>query len=546
MATRNHLDRKQIGKKTPHLYNRIRTTIETAFHRNNVIPVTSLEEAYNLAKNAPGVVKTDLPVYRAADLGLPEDATVLLFNDGGITGRQAQARRIVNKDNIEDYGKMLREAIFDSRDVVMYHATVMIGLHEDFAVKAHLLVPEGYENTLYSWMLNFQVMDAAWLPVYNKSRAFDEGDIFLYSDPDHFIEGHETGLSLFDRDHNCAALFGLRYFGEHKKATLTMAWSLARRQNFTACHGGIKEIRRPNKKPYIMSVFGLSGSGKSTITHAKHDGKYDIEVLHDDAFIIENDELYAVSLEPSYFDKVEDYPTASSDNRFLLTIQNVGATMDENNLVVPVTEDIRNGNGRAVKSKFWTPARAFKFDNPVNSIFWIMKDDTLPPIIKVKDPALASTMGATLATKRSSAEEGADPNKLAFVPYANPFRLYALKDDFENFKNLFLNHDVECYIINTGAYKDKDIKPDVTLKAIESLIDGKASFEPFAGTETLEYLPIDGYEVDVNEKSHMQNFKTRMRNRLDFLKGLEGEDRLPEEAYKALQFIIDTAGGGIE
>ena len=36
-------------------------------------------------------------------------------------------------------------------------------------------------------------------------------------------------------------------------------------------------------------VTGVSGSGKSTITHAKHDGKYGIKVLHDDAFIHEQD-----------------------------------------------------------------------------------------------------------------------------------------------------------------------------------------------------------------------------------------------------------------
>nr|WP_256592677.1 hypothetical protein [Veillonella atypica] len=34
-----------------------------------------------------------------------------------------------------------------------------------------------------------------------------------------------------------------------------------------------------------------------------------------------------------------------------------------------------------------------------------MKDKTLPPILKIDDPILASTMGATLATRRSTAEK---------------------------------------------------------------------------------------------------------------------------------------------
>ena len=36
-------------------------------------------------------------------------------------------------------------------------------------------------------------------------------------------------------------------------------------------------------------------------------------------------------------------------------------------------------------------------------LFWIMKDDSLPPIIKINDPVLAASFGATL-TKRSDAE----------------------------------------------------------------------------------------------------------------------------------------------
>ncbi len=543
MATRSNLNRKDIGSASPHLFNRIRSTIETAFYRNNVIRITSLEEAYNLAQNSEGVIKTDLPVYRSEDLGLPADAKVLLFNDGAITGRQAQNRRIIDGDNRESFARTLREALFASRDVTMYHATVMIGLHEDFSVRAHLLIPEGYENTLYSWMLNFQSMEGAWIDTYQASRPFDEGDIFLYSDPDYYAEGFEKGLALFDRDHNCAALLGMRYFGEHKKASLTMAWSLAQRQNFTAAHGGIKKIKRGSKPPFIMSVFGLSGSGKSTITHAKHDGRYDIEVLHDDAFVIENEKLYTVSLEPSYFDKVQDYPTHAPDNRFLLTIQNVGATRDEDGLIVPLTEDIRNGNGRAVKSIFWTPSRVFKFEEPVNAIFWIMKDDTLPPILKVSDPVLASTMGATLATKRTSAEEGADPNELAFVPYANPFRLYPLKEDYENFKKLFKNQNVDCYIINTGFYGDKKIKPKDTLGAIEAIIEEKARFQPFGPFKGLEYMPVEKFNVDFDNEEYLNNFKIRMNRRQAFINGLKGEDTLPKEVTDALESITGSAGG---
>jgi len=289
-----------------------------------------------------------------------------------------------------------------------------------------------------------------------------------------------------------------------------------------------------------MGVFGLSGSGKSTITHAKHDGKYDITVLHDDAFVINNDDLSTVSLEPSYFDKVQDYPTNSADNRFLLTMQNVGATMDEDGLIVPVTEDIRNGNGRAIKSKFWTPDRKYAFQEKFNALFWIMKDDTLPPVLKVEDAVLGSTFGATLATKRTSAEHGADPNKLAFSPYANPFRLYPLQQDFNRFKDLFENHGVDCYIINTGFFLDKKIPPKVTLKLIEDIVDENLAFEPFGDYENLSYAPIEGFIPDFDNKTYHTNLKKRMQGRLDFLKSQTGEETLPKEAHNALKQLIES------
>jgi len=205
---------------------------------------------------------------------------------------------------------------------------------------------------------------------------------------------------------------------------LTLGWSVGNRQGYAACHGGLKKYEF-NGSHYVAAFFGLSGSGKSTLTHAKHGGKYDITIVHDDALVINLENLSSIALEPSYFDKTSDYPLTSDDNKFLLTIQNCGTTVDEDGKLVPVMEDVRNGNGRAIKSKLWSPNRVDKIEEPLNAIFWIMKDPILPPIVKIEDPVLASTMGATLATKRTTAEKllpGVDPEALVFEPYANPFR----------------------------------------------------------------------------------------------------------------------------
>jgi phosphoenolpyruvate carboxykinase (ATP) len=411
-------------------------------------------------------------------------------------------------------------------------------------VKLHLLIPENHENIALSWMLNFQYINDFYYKMYQNSKEINEGDIYIFSDPDWRHPEHPGGLAFFDPENNVAAILGMRYFGEHKKGTLTLVWGSANRNGYASCHGGMKRYNLDNGRSYVVSVFGLSGSGKSTITHAKHDNKYDVTVLHDDAFIINTKDGSSIALEPAYFDKTQDYPMGSEDNRFILTAQNTGATLDENGKVVLVTEDIRNGNGRAIKSKLWSPNRVDKFEEKTDAVFWLMKDPTLPPVVKVKGSALGSAMGATLATKRTTAErlaEGVDPNALVVEPYANPFRTYPLSEDYNKFKALF-DDGIDCYILNTGAFMDKDIGPKVTLGIIEAIVEGTVEFKQWANFTDLEIMEIEGYVPDFNDSEYKKQFTARMKDRVEFIKSREtakgGFDKLPAEALEAIEKVI--------
>ncbi|HHX80888.1 MAG TPA: phosphoenolpyruvate carboxykinase (ATP) [Acholeplasmataceae bacterium] len=541
MATKSKLPINEIGMQNPKLYSRVRTIIETPFNWNNVHHVKSLAEAYELAKGAPGTIVTGLDVYNAEELGLPKDAKVLLFNDGKITGRQARLRRLVNDENRNKYADLLREVVFHTRKRKMYHAQVYVGLDKEFMIKAHLLVPEGYENTLYSWMLNFQAVDEEYSKVYQDSILLDEGDIYIFANPDLAPAEFPEGLALFDADHNSAAILGMRYFGEFKKGTLTLAWTIAERNGYTPCHGGQKRFNFEDGKQKVISVFGLSGSGKSTITLSNHDGKLSTTVLHDDAFIISNKDASSICLEQSYFDKTQDYPLTEPQSKYFVTIQNCGATLDSEGRVVPVTEDIQSGNGRTVKSRFAAMNREYRFSHPCDAIFWIMKDNSLPPVVKVNQPELASVMGATLATKRTTAEyvPGEDPNKLVIVPYANPFRLYPLEKDYLKFKQLFEERKIDCYIINTGFFLDKKIGPKTTLGLIEDIVTEKAKFEPFGPFSALEYYPIEGYLPDFTDRTYLEMVKARLLDRLNYVSELDDFNKLPEEALNAIKKVTE-------
>lgn len=545
MATRERFFKSEIRKENP-LFSPLRAVIESAMYENNVRTVKGIEEAYLMAKKSQHTIVTDLDVKYPEKLDLPENTKVLVENGGAVVGRTAAARRIVGENEEEDMklSAIIRDAVYSGAERKRFRAAAYIGLDREFMVKAHLSVPEGQENNLYSWLSNFQITNDKYNKMYADSVEIPEGDIFIYSDPCWKHPEYPLGLAYFDPDHNAAIILGMNYFGELKKATLTLTWNIAHHIGYVSCHGGQKKFSLTDGKSYVSAFFGLSGSGKSTLTHAKHDQKYEIDVLHDDAFIISLLDGSSIALEPAYFDKTQDYPSDHKEVDYFLTVQNVAVVLDNNAKKVLLTEDLRNGNGRTVKSRYSTPNRLDRFDEPIDAIYWIMKDECLPPVIKITDPVLASTFGATLATKRSSAEQlkqNADADRLVIEPYANPFRVYPLVEDYDHFKQLFEQRGIDCYILNTGFFLNQKISKEVTLSSIESIVDETAEFKAFGLMKHVAYLDLEDYRPDFDDQTYKNLVKTRMRMRTDYIeneKAKDGMNVLPDEALKAMKNLI--------
>ena len=544
MVTRNQFSTSEMRKASPY-FSALKTNVETAFYENQLHPIKTLYEAYQLASNAAGTVILDMPVIHTKELGLPSYARVLLTNSGAIVGRTAKARRIYGRDAEEDERllSIVRSAVYQAHSRTFYKADAIVGLEEDFMVRAHLMVPEEEINNLYSWLLNFQILDEEFKNRLKVSKRYDEDDIFVFFDPKWSHPDYPDGLAYFDTNHNCVAILGLNYFGELKKATLTLAWGTAARNGYVSCHGGLKIFQRKDiEQHYVASFFGLSGSGKSTLTHAKHNGKYDIKVLHDDAFIISEKDGSSIALEPSYFDKTNDYPTGHPEQDFFVTVQNCGVTLDHNGRKKLMTEDIRNGNGRTVKSRFATPNRVDVVKEPINAIFWIMKDGSLPPLMKINDPIMAATMGCTLMTKRSSAENiESGKQTLVIEPFANPFRVYPLVEDYQKFRSLF-SGGVDCYIINTGSYLSEDISKETSIASIEEIVDSRAVFKPFGQIENFEYLELENFPIHPFDNQYKQIIRSRMQIRLNFLLSFNQnypKFALPVEAISRLEKVIN-------
>ncbi len=545
MSTRERFETTEINGRN-RLFSTTKTIIETAFYGNNVQAVTDLKMAYELAKKSPKTIVTDQPIKHTSELGLPKNAVMLVDNHGRVVGRTAAARQILGRPGVDnaELEAVLREAVYQGEARQFYQAQAIVGLDEEFMLKAHLMVPQGYELNLLSYLLNFQILNAEYAKRYATSKPYSEDDIYLYCDPEWHDPQYPDGLALFDPEHNVAAILGLRYFGELKKATLTLAWATAHRNGYTACHGGEKTFHFKDKQDKVFAFYGLSGSGKSTLTHAKHAGKFDdITILHDDAFIIDRKNGSSIALEPAYFDKTSDYLPGSKEMEYFTTVMNVGVTQDMQGKKTLVTDDLRNGNGRTIKSRYSAKNRVDREQAPLDSIFWIMKDDSLPPVVKLSDPVIAATFGLTLATKRSTAENviGESRDKLVIEPFANPFRVYPLTEDYHDFKELFEKQQANCYIINTDSYNGKNIDKDTTLGILEAIANETAEWTKFGALPQMSYLSIPGYEVDLNDATYAKKLRQRLQDRLVWVNNYtktHPKEELPVEITTKLEELI--------
>lgn len=545
MSTKERFNLDEIKKQGPY-FSTAKTIIETAFYSNSVVAVNDLKTAYELAKKNKKTIVTDQPIIHTKELGLPDDAKMLVDNHGKVVGRTTKARRVLGTSGVDDkeLEALLREAVYNGQEKDFYQTEVVVGLDEAFMVKAHLMLPKGFEVNLLSYMLNFQVLDQEYRKRYADSKKYGEDDIYIYCDPEWQSADYPDGLVIFDPKRNVAAVLGLRYFGELKKSTLTLAWALAHRNGYTACHGGEKTFHFEDKPEKVFAFYGLSGSGKSTLTHAKHDNKFKkITILHDDAFVIEQKTGRSIALEPAYFDKTSDYLPGSKEMRYFTTVMNVGVTRDPDGKKVLVTEDLRNGNGRTIKSRFSSKNRVNHEDAPLDAIFWIMKDDSLPPVVELSDPVLAATFGLTLATKRSTAEYVTDKarEQLVIEPFADPFRVYPLHEDYMDFKGLFEKNQVDCYIINTDSFNGTDIGKSLTLEILEMIASDKATWTSFLDLPQMSYLKLAGYEVDANDTAYLEKLKQRLKARIEWIAEYEKthpDDQLPVEIKATLTNIL--------
>lgn len=524
-----------------------KAAIESALYANSVRK-TTMAELYALALAQPEVIKTSHPIYKPERFGLPADALVLVSNDGAADGRLTKARKVVRELGRAEGANLkaiLLEAIYRFNRRPGLWLEGIVGLHPDFMVKAHLLAPVTDAKNMLDWGLNFTPFMEPWAELYGQSRQLDEPDIIVFADPEWSHPEFPNGLVIIEERENCIAILGLRYFGERKKGTLTLAWTIGVRHNMVACHGGIKTI---GDKPPV-AVFGHAGAGKSTIINSHdHDGSLGpderVTVIHDDSFLIDFANDITVALEPSLFDKTDSVRPDDPIIKFFYSAQNMAVMQTPDGERKIVAEDIRNDNGRCIKAR-----DMFNYANHCRApgkVVWLQKDPSLPPICRINPPALAVAMGASLSSRRTRQADGASPQereRLVIEPFANPFRVHPLLVDCQQFIKLF-RAGCGCYIMNTHAFGTPDncadIPKELSLKIVTELVRGNIEWRDWRRFPGLS-IPKNGNELfgsDYDKKykpsrdmQYIEYLRDRMQDRITFLSNKRDADHDMDNSY---------------
>ena len=307
-------------------------------------------------------------------------------------------------------------------------------------------------------------------------------------------------------------VMGSDYYGEGKMGGLRAAMHILREfRGGLGLHAGSKLYHlRDNGRLRSVGVliFGLSGTGKTTITVNDHGLKAPegITILQDDInFLMPGTRCYGT--EESFYIKTD---SLSSQPELYRAVQrpevicenvwvNPDGTIDFDNQTIST-------NGRAIVPRRAIPHTADTIDmDRVDVILFNTRRYDLPPIGRLTSPA---QMAAVLMLGESTITSADDPTRVGEslrVVAFDPFILTEPHRQGNVFYQLIKDRPIQAFVVNTGKIGGMEegikITPEVTLRCIEAALRGKVEwrFDPDLGYERavqVEGVDLRPYDPD--------------------------------------------------
>ena len=333
--------------------------------------------------------------------------------------------------------------------------------------------------------------------------------------------------------HNVTYILGSDYYGEAKMAALRHAMHIMREQrDGLGLHAGSKIYRLFVDGKLVekgVLIFGLSGTGKTTITVNGHGLKppEGVEILQDDINMLTRDSS-CYGTERNFYVKTD---SLTQQPGLLKAATSPGAIAENVYVDEKGRIDFDNfsisTNGRCIVPRHLIPNAAASIDFPrTDVVFFITRRYDLPPAGRLISAAQAA---AFLMLGESTITSADDPNRVGESKRVVAFDPFIVDKPHKNgnrfYEILKANPHIECYLLNTGEVGGVKIEPWVTLKIAEKILRGQVRWE---------YDPLLGYDVATEiEGIDMARFNPyKLYGRAEFERRMK---RLKEERKEYLK-----------
>ncbi|MFZ5642321.1 MAG: phosphoenolpyruvate carboxykinase (ATP) [Bacillota bacterium] len=262
-------------------------------------------------------------------------------------------------------------------------------------------------------------------------------------------------------------ILGTDYFGEAKKSFLRMAMYDFKKRGGLGFHAGSKVLRVRNQdedKDFGLILFGLSGTGKTTLTMHDH-GLADpdkVFIMQDDVVMMRPDG-YCFGTENGFYIKTEGldesqavlYRAAVSPSAIF---ENVMIT-ESGEVLFDNAELTSNGRGVVLRSDVQNTDNQIDIQKANKIIFITRRNDVVPPVAR-----LTPEQGAAFFMLGESIETSAgDPSKAGQSKRevgTNPFIIGPEAEEGNRLLEILHNNpDMECYLLNTGSVGASGSRP---------------------------------------------------------------------------------------
>jgi len=337
-------------------------------------------------------------------------------------------------------------------------------------------------------------------------------------------------------------ILGSDYYGETKMAALRLAMYVGREKHGAlGLHAGSKAYNLKigsNMKHFGVLIFGLSGTGKTTLVCATHDLKSpeSIEIIQDDINFIDT-QLNAWGSEKNFYVKTEGI---TSQPILLEAARDTGSILENvyvnSNGEIDFDNSSVSSNGRAIVEREKIPYRSKSYAmGKVNVIFFNTRRDDLPPILKVDSISKAAAIFGLGESTITSADDPARAGQPIRTVGFNPFIIENPAKEVNTFKKSLEGKKFSAFIVNTGwigGWNALKIKPQDTFAFVEKALRNQIEFEydPVIGFEVprkIEGMDISKFDLKnfYSHSEYEEKMKTLREERKEFLKSLDGLDQ---------------------